>query len=89
MKTKEIIALGAFAVVMAVVAILLLNNSSSGQAKTRSAQIEVVQPITAEYNDDARNILLQKDSSRPVEDFLPPVDVNQGLGNSAPFTQSN
>ena len=85
MKKKELLALGLFGAVLAVVAIVVLNSTSSGQSKKRSAQIEVVPTISADYDQTARDIVLDRNSQYPVETFLPPINASQNLDNKAPF----
>lgn len=84
MKSKDIAAFLILGVVMVVAGIVLINEFGSS-SKTRTAEIEVVAPIDPTFDSAARQILLNQDATRPVQTFANPVDLNEGLGNPAPF----
>lgn len=85
MKTKDIIALALLAVVLFVVGTLLIN-ALGGGAQERQAEIEIVQPLDPQFNGEAKEILLKRNPEVPVDNFHLPLDVNQGIGNTNPFS---
>lgn len=86
MKTKDLLSLVFLAVVLIVLGSFLIGKLSPAQ-QTRTAQIEVVRPIDATFNDQARQILLGKDPKFTTQNF--PVDLNlkAGFGNTNPFAE--
>ena len=84
MKTKDIATLVALAVILIIVGVLLAGYFGKG-SKSRSAEIEVVTPIDASFDQKGKEILLNSDPSQPIENFSLPIDLTQGLGNASPF----
>lgn len=85
MKLKDVVALIFLAVILVIVGSVLINYFGKGK-KTRTATIEVVRPIDPTFNSQAKVILLGNDKKYPVETFSAPVNLNQGLGNTSPFS---
>lgn len=85
MKLKDIVALVFLAFILVVVGTVLINYFGKGK-KTRTAEIEVVRPINPTFSSEAKVILLGNNKQYPVETFSAPVNLNQGLGNTSPFS---
>lgn len=84
MKTKDILSLVILAVVLIVLGSFLIGKLSPA-AKTRTAEIEVVRPLDATFNDEARNILLGKDPKFATQNFPVDLRLGEGFGNTNPF----
>lgn len=85
MKIKDIVALAFLALILIVIGSVLINNFG-GSNKKRTAEVEVVKPIDPNFSEEARTILLNKDSEYPVKTFSAPVNLTAGFGNTDPFT---
>lgn len=83
MKKKDIIALVFFGIILAVITSLIVGKV--GGSKNRSAQVEVVQQISPEFSQEARDTLLGRNTKSQVRSFNIPVNVNSGVGNNSPF----
>ena len=84
MKLKDLMALISLAVVLLIVGSLVIGRLGGGK-KARQAEIEIVNPIDPSFNSEAREIILNRKSEIPVENFDIPADLKQGLGNDSPF----
>ena len=83
MKTKDLISLGVLAVVLIVIGTFLVGKISG--AKQRTAEVEIITPISPEFDGAAQAVLLGRDTSRPAEIFSAPINLEQGFGNNNPF----
>ncbi len=72
-------------VIMVIVGSLLISQFGSSDTK-RTAEVEVVQPITPDFNSEAKEILLGRSPEYPVNSFAAPFNLSQGFGNTNPFS---
>jgi hypothetical protein len=82
-KSKELMALVLFGIVLAVVGTLLIGKLSNEQQR-HTAEIEVVTEINPEYNEEARNILLGKDETFKVQAYDPTLTFLKALTTPSP-----
>lgn len=83
MKRKDAIYLAITAVLVAASGVIVYSQLSPAKSKApRSAKVEVVVPITPQYDSNA---LGQVSNPNKVKDFSVPVDLNSGIGNTRPF----
>lgn len=83
MKTKDIITIAVIGILLTVGGFLIISNFGSG-SKTRTAEIEVVTPISTELNGEAQAMLLDNSVTRS---FDVPVNLRDGFGNTNPFVE--
>ena len=83
MKMKDIGALVILAIVLIILGSFLLQRV--GKTNQRSAEVEVVFPISPEFNNTAKEILTGKDPNAGVNTTITPIDIQQGFGNSDSF----
>lgn len=84
MKTKDIVSLAILGIILIIIGVLLSNHFGKG-SKARTAEVEIVQPIEATFDEEGKQMLLNKDAAQAVQSFSVPVDLSQGLGNTTPF----
>lgn len=83
MKTKEYLAFGFLGLVLIILGSFLVSKISG--TKVRTAEVEVIRPITSEFNEEAKSILLGRDTESKTEVFSIPINLQQGLGSNNPF----
>lgn len=86
MKRKDLIGLIVLGVVLVIVGSLLVGRFGNVEQR-HSREIEIVQPISTEFNDQARQIILGRDKSEPIEPVPIGVDLESGFGNKSPFAE--
>jgi hypothetical protein len=82
MKTKDIVYLVLAGLIFVTAGILAYGSLAGKQSS--GVQVEVVVPISAEYDQSALSKLTDP---AVAKDFSIPVDLSSGLGNPAPFGQ--
>jgi hypothetical protein len=82
MKKKELMYL-LFAVALLAVTGVILYGQLKPSKGGRQATVEVISPMTADFDQEALDQLTNPASSR---NFTPPVDFSNGMGNPRPFT---
>lgn len=84
MKAKDLVALALFGLVLVVVGSFFVSRvGRSGQP--RSAEVEVVAPIDATFNEDASKIIKGQHTEIKVTPYSAPPNLTEGFGNNNPF----
>ncbi len=84
MKPKDIIGL-VFALALLVGVSYYFISQGKPQSHVDASQVEVVTALSG--NLDSNGLLNSVESKYKVRDYKVPVNINSGLGNSAPFSQ--
>lgn len=83
MKSKDLIYLSAAIVLFVVTGVLGYSQLGLGKSTFgHEAKVEVVDPISAELDQEALSTLIDSTKAR---DFAPSIDLSSGLGNPKPF----
>jgi hypothetical protein len=81
MKTKDLIYLSVAITLFIVVGVLMYTQLSPKKPQ-KQVMVEVVTPIPSEFNKAVISQLIDATVSR---DFVPVIDLQNGLGNPKPF----
>jgi hypothetical protein len=81
-KTKDIVYLVLAAIIFAGIVVLVYGQVKPKQS-ARQEVVEVVDPISSEFDDAA---LSEVTNPARARNFTPPVDFGTGMGNPRPFS---
>jgi hypothetical protein len=80
MKTKDVLYIILAGIIFSVAGVIGFKQLAPKNAK--EVQVEVVTPIEPDFNQDA---LRQVTDGGRAKDFMPSIDIHNGLDNNKPF----
>lgn len=82
MTKKDLLYIVLAAVIFAVAGILGYSQLSPKQSSSKGVTVEVVEPVSAQFNQNTISIL---NNSNATRDFAVPPNFDSGLGNQTPI----